>query len=245
MLRSTKELMGYVLVATDDEVGRCHDFLLDDEHWTIRYMVVDTSRWLPGRKVVVSPIAFGDPQWQNQRFPVLLSRSEIESAPSLDEHAPVSRQYEIWYHKHYGWPYYWGQGSLWGTGTSPGALLAARADLGEPGPEFEDPHVFSVDQTIGYRIDAKDGEIGRLQDLIIDDRTWKIRYAVVDTRAFLPGRTVLVPLANLDHVGWQDRVLGIDLNRSQIENCPEYDASAPVNRELEERLYDYLGRPQD
>jgi hypothetical protein len=48
MLHSIKELKGYVIAAEDGEIGRCKDFLFDDRHWAIRYMVVDTRKWLPG-----------------------------------------------------------------------------------------------------------------------------------------------------------------------------------------------------
>lgn len=243
MLRSTRELTGYVLEATDGEIGRCHDFLLDDETWTIRYMVADTGKWLPGRKVVVSPISLGDPDWLKRHFPVRLTRAQIEDAPGLDEHAPVSRQWEIWFHKHHGWPYYWGQGNLWAASTSPAALFAARPDPSDEGPELEDPHLHGFRDLSGFRIAAKDHEIGQLHDLIIEDSTWTVRYAVVETRTILPGKRVLVPLAFLDGARWEDRQLMVDLTEDEIRNSPEYDPSAPVNVELVERVFDYRGRP--
>lgn len=244
MLRSTKELTGYVLQATDGEIGRCHDFLLDDTAWAIRYMVVDTSKWLPGRKVLVSPISLGEPDWLERRFPVRLTQAQVEESPEFDEHAPVSRQWEIWFHKHHGWPYYWGQGNLWAASTTPSALFQGSPDPGDEGPELDDPHLHAFNEITRYRIDAKDGEIGRVQDLIVEDSTWAVRYAVIDTRAILPGKQVLVPLAVLDRVRWEDRVVEVDLTKERIRDCPEYDPSAPVNAEVEERVYDYLGRPQ-
>jgi len=245
MLRSAKELTGYVIRGLDDEIGRCHDFLLDDATWTIRYMVVDTRKWLPGRKVLVSPIALGDPDWLAHRFPVRLTREQIESAPDLEEHAPVSRQYERWYHEHYGWPYYWGGAGLWADASYPGALYAGRTGEipVEDRPEIEEPHLHSVKEVAGYRIDATDGEIGKVDDFIVDDATWNIRYAVVDTRVWLPGKLVLVPLARLRGVHWNDRTLAVDLTRQKIKDCPEYDPGAPINREYEEKIYDYVGRP--
>jgi hypothetical protein len=217
---------------------------LDDETWTIRYMVADTGKWLPGRKVLVSPIALGEPIWLERRFPVRQTVSQVESAPELDEHAPVSRQWEIWFHKHHGWPYYWGQGNLWAASTSPAALFAAHPELGDEGPEIEDPHLHAFKELTSYRIDARDGEIGRLQDLILDDSTWSVRHAVIETRAILPGRQVLVPLAFLDGVDWKERTVSVDLTEEQIRESPDYDPAAPVNTELEERVYDYLGRPK-
>ncbi len=94
MLRSVKELFNYVLEAEDGEIGRCKDFLFDDEHWTVRYMVADTGKWLPGRKVLVSPLSLGDPKWATRQFSVKLTKEQIENAPPLDKDAPVSRLYE-------------------------------------------------------------------------------------------------------------------------------------------------------
>ena len=42
MLRSSKDLEGYTVTATDGEVGSVVNFLLDDEHWVVRYLVVQT-----------------------------------------------------------------------------------------------------------------------------------------------------------------------------------------------------------
>jgi hypothetical protein len=245
MLRSLKEIMGYGLNAEDGDIGRCHDFLLDEQTWTVRYMVADTGKWLPGRKVLISPISLGNPDWRERQFPVRLTRDQIESAPDLDEHAPVSREYEIWYHKHFQWPYYWSGAGLWSSGIHPKSLYVSKPDLGDEGPEFDHPHLHSCREVIGYDIGAKDGEIGHVEDFIVDDDIWAIQYAVVATRNWLPGKRVLIPLTRLEQVSWDDRVLTVDLTREAIKDAPEYDPSAPVNREYEERIYDFVGRPHN
>ena len=103
-MRSTKELMGYRLQATDGEIGRCRDFLFDDEQWAIRYMVADTGKWIPDRKVLISPLSLGEPDWSSKRFPVHLTKAQIEAAPSINEDQPVSRQHEVMVLRHYGYP---------------------------------------------------------------------------------------------------------------------------------------------
>jgi hypothetical protein len=234
-----------VLKAEDGEIGRCHDFLVDDLNWTVRYMVADTRKWLPGRRVLISPIALGEPDWKDQRFPVRLTRQQIKEAPDLDEHAPVTRQYEIWYHQHYGWPYYWTGSGIWSSGIHPKALYASRPHLGDEGPELDHPHLHAAHEVIGYDVQATDGEIGHVEDFIVDDDSWSVRYAVIATRNWLPGKRVLVPLARLQSVAWDDRALEVDLTRDKIADSPEYDPSAPVNAEFEKRIYDYVGRPRD
>ncbi|MFN2370514.1 MAG: PRC-barrel domain-containing protein [Candidatus Krumholzibacteriia bacterium] len=245
MLRSLKEIKGYVLDATDGDFARCEDFLLDDQSWTVRYMVADTGKWLPGRRVLVSPIALGEPDQERRRLPVRLSKEQIGDAPELDEHAPVTRQYEIWYHKHYGWPYYWGGTGAWAMGAHPGLLAAPQQELGEEGPDLERPHIHSVAEVIGYAVGATDEEFGRIEDFIVDDETWSVRHAVVATSRWLGGKSLLLPMSALEDVAWDDQTVRVGLSREMIEGYPEYDPGAPVNRELEERVYDYLGRPAD
>ena len=63
MLRTAKELIGYTIRALDDDVGHVDDFYFDDRYWLIRYLVVDTGGWLSGRKVLLSPLTIGQPDW--------------------------------------------------------------------------------------------------------------------------------------------------------------------------------------
>jgi hypothetical protein len=107
MLRSLNELKNYILEATDGEIGRCKDFLFDDAEWSIRYMVADTRKWLPGRKVLISPESLSQPDWFRKRFPVPLSRQQIKESPPLEDDEPVFRQYEDLLYNHYGIPPYW------------------------------------------------------------------------------------------------------------------------------------------
>lgn len=82
------------------------------------------------------------------------------------------------------------------------------------------------------------------EDLIAEDETWIIRYVVVDTRHWLPGKKMLVAPSWIERVTWAERVVHVDLPRETIEDSPEFDPSVPVNPEYELRLYDYYGRPK-
>lgn len=83
-----------------------------------------------------------------------------------------------------------------------------------------------------------------MEDFVVDDETWVIQYIVVDTRNWLPGKKVLVAPAWIEKVEWTESRVYMDLYEETIKNSPEYDPSAPVNREYEERLYDFHGRPK-
>lgn len=103
MLRSLKALEPYTLSATDGELGRIENFLLDDETWKLRYLVVATGGLLGGRRVLISPIAFREADWLSQRFHVALTLDKIRGGPSVEADRPVSLQDERDYHVHHGW----------------------------------------------------------------------------------------------------------------------------------------------
>jgi len=244
MLRSVKEILGYELAVQDGSIGRCDDFLFDDRDWVVRYMVADTGKWLPGQRVLISPIALDEPDWDTRRLRVGLTRERIEQAPPLAEDEPVSKQFEIDYYAHYGWPYYWVGPGTWGPYAVPADLrVAERIREREEEEERGDPHLRSSKEIRGYHVAAADRDIGHVEDLIVDDREWVIRYLVIDTRNWLPGRHVLITPVWFTGIVWSQRRIHTDLSAEEIENSPEYDPSAPVNREYERRLYDFYGRP--
>lgn len=242
MLRNLNEIRGYRLEATDGIIGSCKDFLFDDDQWAIRYIVADTAKWLPGRKVLVSPLSLGSPRWREQLLPVDLTKDQIKDSPPLEADAPVSHQYEVNWLAYYGHPHYWHYDSLWGIDhylAVRNAQAAERARIEDP----EDTHLRSAREVKGYDIAARDGHIGHVEDYVIDDTAWLIRYIVVDTRDWLPGRKVLLAPVWIDSVDWARRNVVVTKTRDEIERSPEYHPDQPVNLAYESRLYDYYGRP--
>jgi hypothetical protein len=248
MLRNLDLLTsGYILKAKDGEFGRCKDFLFDDRHWTIRYMLAYTGKWLPGRKVLVSPVLLGKPDWATLSFPVDLTKDQIENSPPIEEHEPVSLQQEREISRYYGMPYYWIGGAIWGEYIYPSALRAVHERLAKsaPAPEKDqrvDHHLRSAKEVIGYHIQATDGEVGHVEDFIVEDDTWCIRYVVVDTRNWLPGRKVILSPLWAHSVDWKEQKVRFDLRSEQVESSPEYDSMAPILRRYETRLFDHYGR---
>ena len=101
MLRIVEKLEGLAIDATDGVIGKVKDFYFDDEAWVIRYMVVDTSKWLGGREVLISPYAMGTPNWAGGTIPVTVTMEQVKNSPGIDNAQPVSRQYETAYLGYY------------------------------------------------------------------------------------------------------------------------------------------------
>jgi len=249
MLRSLKDFERYSVTAVDGEIGRVIDFLLDDERWAVRYMIVDTGGGfleLDGRRVLISPISFGDPDGVTQRFHVALTVDKIKNGPDIDLDKPVSRQHEQDYSHYYGIPHYWGYTGLWGLGSYPGFLTPGDGPVTTQKNSDDsagDSHLRSAKELRRYHIQGTDGAIGHVEDFIVDDETWEVRYLVVDTRDWWIGRRVLIAPQWATRVSWPERKVHVAMSRAEIKDAPQWHPGTPVNREYEERLYDYHGRP--
>tara|TARA_R110002110_G_scaffold66978_2_gene183149 strand:+ start:2651 stop:3400 length:750 start_codon:yes stop_codon:yes gene_type:complete len=232
MYTRLSELKNLSIDAVDGEIGRCRDFLFDDQRWTVRYIEVNTRRWLLGRRVLLSPASLGIPDIAGGRLPVSLSKEEIEKAPGLHEDQPVSRQYEADYADYFGQQPYWIGSGIWGLGAYPGDLVPRTIPVPTPDKPADeratDLHLRSASEVTGYRISAVDGELGEVSDFMIDTRSWSIVFVVLDTRRWLPGRTVLLPVAWARDISWADRCFGVDVSVDAIKSAPELQEPVSV-----------------
>jgi hypothetical protein len=237
MLRNANHLKNFRLGAIDGEIGAVKEFYIDDVNWKVRYLVADTGHWLPRRKVLIPPHALKDVDEERKSLHVDLSREQIEKSPSIDAERPVSRQFEEEYLRYFGWPFYWMDPALWGTApTSIPPSVPVENIRPQPAAQG-DPNLRNTNELVGYHIQAIDGEIGHVEDFLIDDEDWSIRYLVVDTRNWLPGKRVLVSPLWIERVSWEDAKVFVDLQRDAIKEAPEYDAQNHIGRDYEERLF--------
>jgi hypothetical protein len=244
MLRSAKILEHFRVNATDGDIGSVVNFLMDDASWTVRYLVVDTGGFLGGRQVLISPISFGEVDYSASRFRLTLTMDKVRNSPSVNLDRAVSRQHEQEYYGYYGYPNYWGYGGLWGMGNFPGAMAvgAYPESRSRPGEPPGDVHLRSAKDVTGYHIEATDGSIGHIKDFILDDETWEVRYVVVGTTNWWPGKSVLVAPQWATRISWLDRKMYLGMARDAIKSSPEWTGSFPIAREYEEQLHRHYGR---
>ncbi|MGH7390616.1 MAG: PRC-barrel domain-containing protein [Candidatus Rokuibacteriota bacterium] len=253
------DLQNCAIGASDGDIGRVDDVYFDDHSWTVRYFVVDTGTWLPGRKVLVSPAAIQAIDEPGQRLVTGLTRRQIEASPPIDTDKPVSRQYETQYHGHYGYPPYWAGPYRWGMLPYPGAVPLAgtypppaggrhsRAVVEEIAArerESADPYLRSARAVSGYAIQATDGALGHVEDYLVDGREWAIRYLIVDPRSWWPGAHVLVSPDWVTTVDWNESKVHVDASKEAVRSAPPYRPDlAAVDRAYEARLYAHYRRP--
>jgi len=250
MKRSINSLIGYTISATDGELGKVNEFFFDDFSWSIRYLVVDTGTWLTDRKVLIPHAALGTTDWKLRIFHVNLTMDQIRKSPDIDTEKTVSRQKEIELHDYYGLPVYWGNdfyttpigmmpfvpiGLIPVAPNNDDKILEADKKSGQQ--SHGDPHLRSTKNVKGYHISADDGEIGHVEDYIVDDEKWKLCYLVVNTHNWIPGKKVLILLRWIKLINWDESMVFVNLSRESIKNSPEFDASLPISNEYETEFF--------
>jgi len=234
MLRSLNYLEQYMVIATDGDVGNVVDFQFDDEYWTIRYLVVDTGAFLNRHDVLVSPSSFSEVEEPIQRFHLNLTKDKVKNSPTIDKYQPISRQQEQEFNKYYGHPRYWKADTL--DRPAPHSQSAPTIE-GSRG----DIHLRSAKEVRGYNIQASDDSIGHIDDYIVNDENWEIRYLVIDTSNWWLGKRVLVAPQWASQVNWEQRSVHVNMSRQAIKDGPEYDSSVTLNREYETELHSHFG----
>jgi hypothetical protein len=227
MLHSIQQRYGEKLRATDGEIGHVRDFYLDDKNnWAVRYLVADTGRWLSGRLVLISPHALGHLIPKGKVILVNLTREQIEKSPSIDEHKPLSRQFEEEYHRHYGYPYYAEAWPLWGLAEYP--VMAPPPPVADAKKKGTDSHLRSARFIKGYKVKATDGVIGHLADFMIDGRMWTVREIVVETWHWYAGKTVHISTEKVSKISFDDATVYVDSTKSALLEAAEKHARHAV-----------------
>jgi PRC-barrel domain len=250
MLWNASVIKGYAIAASDGRLGTVGDFLFDDSNWLVRWLVVDTGNWLSGRKVLLPVYVLGHLDPGRHEFSVDLTMQQVKDGPDIDTDRPVSRQMETNIYDYYGWSPYWGNGVftdgygyVGGTWAASPVLGSRRReeDIAHPRRSDGDPHLRSVEEVTGYHIHAIDGEIGHVADFLVQDTDWRVRYFIVDTKNWWPGKKVLISPRLAREIDWTNRLVNLNVDRRRVKDSPAYDASTKLDRAYEYHLEKYYG----
>ena len=255
MLQVISPLKGFSIEASDGRIGTVVDFLFDDASWKVRWLVIDCGIWLRGRKALIHPSAISQEDLERQQFVVALTKAQVEGGPELAEDQPVSGQMESQLYDYYGWDPLWGGANL---SAIPGAMALplmgppymgfGSADETEAGGgaaalREADPHLRSVVELIGYRVHAVDGEIGHIENLMLDGADWSVRYFIVDTRNWWFGQRVLISPSAVKTIDWFDRHVELNVSCELVKASPPWDPLLAFNDEYAKRLHKHYGWP--
>lgn len=225
MIRNVKKIIGYTLGTIDGKIGEVKDFYFDDKTWTIRYLIVETGSLFFKRKVLISTQALVPPDWDKEILPVNLNIQQVENSPEIDIEKPVSRQQEMELNKHYSWKDY------------------RTEDFNVGSINNEDQHLRSFVEVTNYKVKANNGEVGKINDFLIDDTTWKINFIVADALLTPPAKFVPVLSKLIKEIQWENATILIDSTVEKIKNSPQYFTDEPIDEAYVESVYNYCGIP--
>jgi hypothetical protein len=190
----------------------------------VRWLVVDTGTCITGRKVLVHPSAIGRADCERRELLVSLTKSQVKASPDIVQDQPVLQQID-------GWDPYWSD-NYFGMGAMVSPLSPSpyftedaaheNADI-VLGLNDGDPHLHSIAAVTGYHIHASDGQIGHVENFLIDDATWGIRYLIIDTRNWWPGKHVLVSPYAVLKINWPKRRVRLDVSCEQVKSSPPWN----------------------
>jgi hypothetical protein len=249
-------LNGFAVEATDGQIGTVKDFLVDDQTWKLRWLVVHTGGWLHSERVLLHPSVIGIADFQRQLLPVSLTKQRVAHSPAIASDLPVSRQFQSNLYDYYGWDPFWGGASYFGAnvyeggglvapyGDGPHPGTAADRDLQAAGSEnAADLHLRSIAEMTGYHVQASDGPIGHIEGFIADDTTWTIRYIIVATRNWWPGQHVLLSPFAIREVNWAGREVWLHVSQSNVKSSPPWEPLAAVDEAYQRSLHNHYQWP--
>jgi len=219
-------LLGYVLEATNGEIGEVTDFYFDDQNWIMVYLIVKTGHWLSGRKVLISSYSVQRGMGRPGRFPVNLTMEQIASSPDIDTDKPVSRQQVFELYGHYDWQNSWGSGFYAGGFTAMAGRpvidekIVSEADKKDKRSD-DDVHLRSMHTLSGYHIETTDGEGGHIRDFIIDDETWHMEYMMIELHH--GGKRVLIACRHIKEVNWETEKVLLDVTSQIVKDRPAFE----------------------
>ncbi len=221
MVRSGNKLTVFSVHAKDGEIGRIYDFIFDESFWAVRYAEIDIGNWVPGKVILLSTQILGPSALST--IDTKLTIEQIVNCPTIDPQEIPSRKYEEELHNYFSWAYYW----------------AEQREILQYKTSCKLRSVFSL---IGFKLQAMDGEIGHLDDVMIDDLEWKVRYWVIDIGSWFFGKRVLVSPLWDGKIDDNLRILKIGVSMEKIKSAPPFDYSTPLTNEYEANLHQHYDK---
>ena len=242
MLRRIKDLEAYRLHATDGDLGHLEEFYFEDRSWRIRYFVVEIGTWLHSKKVLIAPSSISGVDMANRAIETPFTIEQLQQSADVRTHKPVALQHSRDYYLYLGWPYYVGLNASNAARNEAADREFTETPPSESFQKTDDANLRSSKIVGHYHIMAVDGEIGRIEDFIVDDEMWTLRYAVADTRNWRSGKKTLLPTDWILWVSWAESNAYVSLTKQLIATAPEYDSQKPLTREFETKLYNHYKR---
>lgn len=236
MFKYATDLTDYNIDATDGEMGKIKDLYFDDDKWAVRYAVVDTRKWLPSKRVLLSPSGFERLDPERKRVEVKYDKDKVRHSPTVPEDTAITPETEISLAGYYGWNRYWMGNMMWGVQDRPitdfhqisadEEMLREEFNMQENRTKY---NLRSVGESLNYRVHGNDGKLGKVVDLVVSNDNWKISYIVIH----LDGKPIGDHLYTIDpdriqSVDWFEGDIYVDYKVEELKEHNSYKTKEDV-----------------
>jgi uncharacterized protein YrrD len=211
--------LGKRIDALDGHIGSVRDLFFDEQTWQVRYLVVDTGKWLPGREVLIIPEAIAKPWHETGDLPLNLTKEQIQTSPEIDAEQPMSRATEELLYRHFQWMPYWDMAAA-------PVPSAPAPDTGSKAESLNEVGLRSANELGGYHVQATDGEVGRLDDFLLHDDCDRILFLVIAVKGLFFGKEVLAAPRLVSRVDRAGSAVCLDATKQSIKSAQEYTKTA-------------------
>jgi PRC-barrel domain len=224
VLLSSRELRKAAIHATDGDIGHVDDIYFETGSWNVRYLVVDTGKWLPGRRVLISPESVAGGNLRTKDIHLNLTKDQIRNSPDVSTDRPISEQVHADLSAYYGWTYM-------PTGLAPGAGMVPSFGMIPPAipeyPEIEmppqepagDENLTSFKEVLEYLVEGDDGDIGLLEDLALKADRPRVEWLVAGA-AKHGHRQVYIPVDAVIDIEWTRNRVRVRGSRDDFADKP-------------------------
>ncbi len=235
MIRSLRELCHEPVTGREGLVGRVRDFLFDDDTWRIHYFVIALSEEFANMRLLISAHDVRGIDARHHSIMADLTNDQMKSCPDITADPPVGLQPDTKLHYNLNWPYC-SYPSRQMIGIKGLPLRGEINDLPDPEACKYNPHLRSFQELKGYLVHDKEGEAGRMHDMLVQDDRWEIQYLAVNLNPKYPTRKVLVPTRYVKQIQWDNVEILLKLDHSAIEACSTYDAGNLSSQQYQDAL---------
>jgi flavin reductase (DIM6/NTAB) family NADH-FMN oxidoreductase RutF len=228
----TQELNHYSIRAKDGDIGHITDFYFDEKLFYLRYLVIDTGKFLSRNLVLLSPMSFYKVDLENKVIEILMTKKELENSPSFESVEIVSRQYEREYNDYFNWPYYWGmESAAWAIGPYAvrgmdypffGKISHSVSKKGDPLDDGKNCGLRSSKEICSYSVEGIDEKFGHIQGFIVNPKSLSIDFIIIDTINYLPSKNIILRPEWLEDISWDAESVKFPFTKELIKSAPAY-----------------------
>jgi hypothetical protein len=231
MIRNYKNMQGSRIHALDGDIGKLKDIYFDDHNWNVRYFVVELGS--SGKEMLVSPKVVAS--FDGEELKIELTKKEINEFPDSEDALPVSMQQQ------YKARYLFDSASNF-SGQFAGTPLITHIKTNNEDRNVYDPHLLSCKKISDYQLVTHDVGVGDIQDILIDDAFWLIRFLVVEIIDNGETRSIVLSPQLIEEIEWPVLLVSVALDYDELMRKPVFNRQKHLDISYEALVNELLNQ---